>query len=302
MKKGRFVLLAVCFLLIAATGCEKQEDKTEQRIPPTIAADCPPEDRDFRFTYNQFVTGQADYCFMKGKVLDTIPCGLNINLMEDLKGNFPLNSPVTIWFGGDAGLTSTTRGDRYKPTDTLLIICRSAAEYGSEYSRDMVMPICYPSVLQVLGEYVSGYIYDPYRKDTVLWNGLLENENATIRFGDAFTVKINESVTLTSENEETLIVGFKKILNDGRCYLSRCELCCFSRADIQISITDDKKTADIDLSIWGCIDEENENGYAYTDTLGYRIRLLRLDPYPIENETIYPSDYRSKLKITKLSQ
>jgi hypothetical protein len=125
-------------------------------------------------------------------------------------------------------------------------------------------------------------------------------KDSAIHFGDVFTIKINESVTLTSENEETLIVGLKKILNDGRCYQSQCELCYGSRADIQISITDDKKTTDIDLFILGCMDEENENGNIYTDTLGYRIRLLRLYPYPTENTTINPSDYQSKLKITKL--
>jgi hypothetical protein len=170
MKKHLFIFI---IFMLAVFACEKQENKTGQRIPPAIVADCSPESTDFRFAYNQYVIGQTDYCFIKGKVLDSIPYGLNINLIEDLKGNFPLNSPVTIWFGGDAGFTSTTRGDdHYNQNDTLLIICHSAAEYGQEYAGDMVMPICSPSVLRVSGEYVSGYIYDPYRKDTVLWNVL----------------------------------------------------------------------------------------------------------------------------------
>ncbi|GAB6011672.1 hypothetical protein [Viscerimonas tarda] len=128
-----------------------------------------------------------------------------------------------------------------------------------------------------------------------------DKKDSAIHLGDAFTVKINESITLMTENNDVeLTIGLKKILNDGRCYKSQCELSYGSRADIQISVTKNGETSDIDLSIWGCIDEENENSNAYKDTLGYRIRLLRLDPYPDEGTNNNPLDYKSKLKIKKL--
>jgi hypothetical protein len=167
MKKTLFISV----IFVSATfACEKQEHEIEQRTPPIIVADCSPEGTDFRFAYDYYVALQADYFFIKGNMLDAIPSGISVKPIEDLKGNFPSTSPVTIWFGGDAGLQSSTQS--YQQNDTLLIICQSAAVYGQEYSDDMVMLSCSPSVLQVSGEYVSGYIYAPYAKDTVLWNEL----------------------------------------------------------------------------------------------------------------------------------
>jgi hypothetical protein len=135
-------------------------------------------------------------------------------------------------------------------------------------------------------------------------NGEEIKKDSFVHFGDIFTIKINDSVALApvnhlESNDSILIVCFKKLLLDGRCPKSLCELCYGSRADIQISITQNDEVSDIDLSIWGCIDEENENGNAYKDTLGCRFRLLKLDPYP-DIEQINQSDYKSKLKITKL--
>lgn len=127
-----------------------------------------------------------------------------------------------------------------------------------------------------------------------------DDKDSAIHVGDIFTVKINDSVTLVTENNSATTVSFKKILNEGRCYKSQCELCYGSRADIQISITQNSIISNIDLSIWGCIDEENENNEIYKDTLGYRFRLLRLDPYPKEETIINQSDYQSKLKIMKI--
>jgi hypothetical protein len=175
MKKILFISL---IFVLAASACEKQEYKIGTPAPPDIAADCSPEGTDFRFTYSRYVIERDDYFFIKGKVLNIIPYGINVNLIEDLKGNFSSDFPVIIWFGGDAGLSSTTSGDnQYNPNDTLLIVCQSAAGYGQEYIHDMAMLPCSPSALKVSGEYVSGCIYDPYRKDTVLWNKLKSQLN-----------------------------------------------------------------------------------------------------------------------------
>jgi hypothetical protein len=130
-----------------------------------------------------------------------------------------------------------------------------------------------------------------------------EEKETAIHLGDTFTVKINESIRLTpvnpSEHNDNLFVHFKQVINDGRCLKSQCELCYGSRADVKISITENNETSDIELSILGCIDEEPEEGNAYKDTLGYRIHVLRLEPYP-DGATINPLDYKTKLKITKL--
>jgi hypothetical protein len=130
-------------------------------------------------------------------------------------------------------------------------------------------------------------------------NGCGEEEKGetAIRLDNIFTIKIDETVNLLENNDSILSVHFKRIINDGRCPKSQCELCYGSRADIQISIIKNGETSDVELSIWGCIDEEPENSAAYKDTLGYRLRLLRLDPYPNAPNS---SGYKAKLKITKL--
>lgn len=129
--------------------------------------------------------------------------------------------------------------------------------------------------------------------------------------GIPFTLKVSECTTLMpyepSKNKEDSILTmcFKKVVNDGRCYKSDCYKCYGSSADISVSLIHQNDTTNLTLSILGCSYNSepvcDEHYYYRKDTLGYRICLLRLDPYPDYNNTpINPSDYSAKLKIIKL--
>jgi hypothetical protein len=124
--------------------------------------------------------------------------------------------------------------------------------------------------------------------------------------GDPFQVKIGDSITLSpilsdKVSDSSLTVKFQKVINDSRCAKLQCYLCFGSSASIQILLTNSKINLDIPLTILGCNDEYtcDDNLYYKADTLGYRICLLRLDPYPESNVTVNPSNYKAKLIISK---
>lgn len=125
-------------------------------------------------------------------------------------------------------------------------------------------------------------------------------------FGEPFHVKISEAISLSpilsnNASDSSLNVKFQKVIYDSRCAKSACYLCYGSSATIQVSLTNNKTNLEIPLTIIGCQDEYtcDENLYYKVDTLGYRICLLRLDPYPEANVTVDPSSYIAKLSIEK---
>jgi hypothetical protein len=133
-----------------------------------------------------------------------------------------------------------------------------------------------------------------------------ESSAADFHLGDPFQVKINEIVTLspslsTNVSDSNINVKFQKVINDSRCSKASCYLCYGSSATIQVSLTDNTTNIEIPLTILGCTDEYkcDDNLYYKVDTLGYRICLLRLDPYPGDNVAIDPLSYTAKLSIAK---
>ena len=104
-----------------------------------------------------------------------------------------------------------------------------------------------------------------------------------------------------NSSDSSLSIAFEKVLYDSRCPKSSCYLCYGSTAQIQILMTHQNKRSNIRLTILGCQDEYECDDHLYyrKDTLGYRICLLRLDPYP----SGMPTDsikYTAKLNISKL--
>ena len=128
-------------------------------------------------------------------------------------------------------------------------------------------------------------------------------------YGDKFTLKINDIAIISPLNtpnssDSTIEICFKKIINYGRCYKSQCYLCYGSLASIQISMINQGDTAKLTLNIIGCDYTEtscDEHYYYRKDTLGYRVCLIKLDPYTDYNNTpINPNDYIAKFQIAKL--
>jgi hypothetical protein len=124
--------------------------------------------------------------------------------------------------------------------------------------------------------------------------------------GEPFLIKVNEDKSLTPILSDKniiyscLSVSFKKVIFDSRCAKPSCYLCYGSTASVQVFFSHQKDTASISLTILGCDTTNDEFCYQPVDTLGYRICLLRLDPYPDGFTPINPLNYTAKLKISKL--
>ena len=122
-----------------------------------------------------------------------------------------------------------------------------------------------------------------------------------------FYIKANEVTSLiplnpgNNSSDSSLTIRFKKVIHDWRCPKASCYLCYGSEAQIQILLTEQNKQSIINLTILGCQDEYecNDNLSYRKDTLGYRICLLRLDPYPT-GVPVDSTNYKAKLNISKL--
>jgi hypothetical protein len=129
--------------------------------------------------------------------------------------------------------------------------------------------------------------------------------NTNYHLGEPFQIKTGEDIILTTvlpdSNDSSISVNFQRVINDSRCTKNQCYLCFGSSASILVLLTNNKVNLNITLTIPGCIDEYdcNDNLYYKVDTLGYRICLLRLDPYPETNNSIDHSIYTAKLNISK---
>jgi hypothetical protein len=128
----------------------------------------------------------------------------------------------------------------------------------------------------------------------------------TNHLGIPFLIKANGTESLMpiisdkNSSDSILTLSFKKLISDGRCSKSACYLCYGSMASIQVFLAHQKDTTTITLSILGCGNDDDDYCYQPKDTLGYRICLLRLDPYPAGNTPINPLNYSAKLIISKL--
>ena len=133
-----------------------------------------------------------------------------------------------------------------------------------------------------------------------------ESTIASFHLGEPFQIKTSEVISLSQSlsnnvSDSSLNVKFQKVIGDSRCFKVACYLCYGSFATIQVSLTNNNTNLVIPLTIPGCRDEYtcDDNLYYKVDTLGYRICLLRLDPYPGDNVTTDSLTYTAKLFITK---
>lgn len=129
----------------------------------------------------------------------------------------------------------------------------------------------------------------------------------TSHLGIPFFIKVQENKSfipfnLNNKSSDSIFsLSFKKVNYDYRCPLSTCYLCYGSTAQIQVLLTHQNIQSTINLTIIGCQEEYecNDNLYYRKDTLGYRICLLRLDPYPT-GTTVNFKNYTAKINISKL--
>jgi hypothetical protein len=97
-----------------------------------------------------------------------------------------------------------------------------------------------------------------------------------VKLGELFTLTPGKTVEIQGED---LSLTFRRVLSDSRCPFS---VLCFWQGVAEIEIKLATKAGDsalVTLGVLGGTRYNAENPY-FVDTLGYRLSLLRLDPYP----------------------
>lgn len=110
-------------------------------------------------------------------------------------------------------------------------------------------------------------------------------------FGNAIELKIGQSIRFLPDY---LQVGFQKVRSDSRCPIG-AQCIWEGIADLQLWLV--KPGLDsvyVKASIYG------SGRPVVVDTLGYRITLLQLDPYPKTDNRPKPSDYIATIRVSKI--
>ena len=116
---------------------------------------------------------------IKGIILDKIEYGLNIKLVEDLKGNFPKNvNTFVLWGDGIPFLCSNRVDDlkKYNNQDVLIVLLTPAHDLPAdmipdgntwfEEPEDYTTLTCTASVLKLSDGYVTGFIEPNNNKES----------------------------------------------------------------------------------------------------------------------------------------
>ena len=127
-----------------------------------------------------------------------------------------------------------------------------------------------------------------------------EDENLVIptqSLDNPFTLKVGERIRLYPDN---LQVGFQKVISDSRCP-SNARCIWEGIADLQLwLLKPGLDTVYVKASIRGYVTKSNTDGHVAVDALGYRIKVLQLDPYPKTDQRPNPSDYIATLRVSRL--
>jgi hypothetical protein len=121
-----------------------------------------------------------------------------------------------------------------------------------------------------------------------------------VKLGELFTLTLGKTVEIKGED---LSLTFRSVLGDSRCPFG---VLCFWQGIAEIEIKLRSKAGDttlVTLGVLGGTRDNAENPY-FVDTLGYRLTLLRLAPYPemidkVRLATPPPpmSEYNANLRI-----
>ena len=196
MKK-KFNLLMMYVMLFIVSRCGKQDNTVKdcsfEYFPPAIglALNC---------EINSFMEGASTYSdccnayIIKGIVLDKIEYGLKIELLEDLKGNFPENiDTFIVWGDGDAfiELNRLDNLSLYNKQNTLIMHLVPAFDQSHERPdlewlkkmewlekpEDYTTIPCAFSVLELSNGYVKGCIFPSDDKNLAYKNYIMPLNN-----------------------------------------------------------------------------------------------------------------------------
>jgi hypothetical protein len=119
------------------------------------------------------------------------------------------------------------------------------------------------------------------------------------KLGEPFVLRWGQKIAVQNEN---LSITFRDVVSDSRCPTN--VICLWpGMAEVQIKLaTKSADTAVVTVAVLGGWEGDFDNPYA-VDTLGYRIDLLKLDPYPdlpmSSRSSRLPEAYQATLKVTR---
>jgi len=112
-----------------------------------------------------------------------------------------------------------------------------------------------------------------------------------------YTIRYGESLTLPTLD---LKIGFLGIIEESRCPI---HVMCFWEGRAMIDVRMQTSTIDsiiITPTIYGSCRKEDSLCHHPIDTVGYRVTLLQLDPYPVYGDTTHTiADYTALISIVK---
>ncbi|MBM4176352.1 MAG: hypothetical protein FJ213_09295 [Ignavibacteria bacterium] len=99
---------------------------------------------------------------------------------------------------------------------------------------------------------------------------------------------------------EPIYLTFNEVLSESRCPSN--VVCVWQgEANLEFKLfTPSMYERKFNLKIEGFVGRADTVAHKYIDTLGYRITLMQLDPYPHTDSTRQIADYSALMKIKKL--
>jgi hypothetical protein len=110
----------------------------------------------------------------------------------------------------------------------------------------------------------------------------------TMQLGEAVSLKINESAKLATND---LLVTFKAVTSDSRCRQG-AQCVWAGEANVVLTVKAGENSQDITVKVGAGAD--NKAAFA-----PYVIRILKLDPYPVLNQSIQDSDRVIEMRVDR---
>ena len=315
MKKIFLIKLLIIILLIISACSENKED--EPPIPSAV--DC--MDNAFKQTY--LCNFQTNEIFLiKGVALEVNEYGRQINVIEDLKGNFSDNSSIFVWGAGmpsnlEVVVMTNERVDnilQYNINDTLIMFVKKIDklyhDIGIEKGGDFTTLSCQRSTLKYSNGYVTGNI-NLFEEESIKdWNELLKEWDDFLNSNEKPSWWIAKNYM-----PEPFIITYNALINyDSFYFVKGLVLDSKDKYGKQIKLIKDLKgnfpEAATYFTVWGdcCPDNfrsgrfDNLNLYNNQDTL-----LMLLLPVPDVSSWDYveePGDFMTmsySFSVLKLS-
>lgn len=115
-------------------------------------------------------------------------------------------------------------------------------------------------------------------------------DQASVRIGQEFAIKVGQELKL---EDADLQVKFVAVSQDSRCP-ANVNCIWAGQADVVLNVKHNNCTSALTLSL-----PKNTQASDEGKVGGFRLRLVKLDPYPRTEQKISPNDYRASLIVTK---